>query len=247
MKIIFYCHEPQYELIETFLLINKQFEVDPINYELVIVLGGDGLFLQALKEFAFKDVKLILINNGNLGFFAHDLNLQELSLSKSNFTTYPLLSMQIDNSNEYFCFNEFLLTTKNNPLSFNVALNNNYWYTFTGSGFVVSTKNGSTGLNRTLNGPLIYSDDLYIYQEFLPVKSIKTRSLNQSLVLSKDEEMNFTINVDYLPELFLKIDGITQKFNSKNIKIKLHKSIAKIYKLNLIEWSKNINKKLLDK
>ena len=46
----------------------RVFEEYEENAELVVSIGGDGTFLTAIKEYRFKDIPLIGINTGHLGF-----------------------------------------------------------------------------------------------------------------------------------------------------------------------------------
>lgn len=68
MKVKFFSfNEDQNKIIDAILAHNKDFVAVENNYELVVVIGGDGTFLHALNFFKHEDVKIVLINNGKLG------------------------------------------------------------------------------------------------------------------------------------------------------------------------------------
>lgn len=169
MRVKFFSfNEEQNKIINEILAHNQDFIVTENNYELVIVIGGDGTFLRALNLFKNEDIKIVLINYGKLGFFSNIKNNYEIDLDDSKFSPYSILDL----SHEYdslFATNELILIAENNPIKFDILLNNNYWYTSFGTGFIISTKNGSSGVNRSLHGPLLTNDNQFIYQEYFPV------------------------------------------------------------------------------
>lgn len=245
INVAFYSITPEHNLIDFILKNNKNFKLNYEKYELLIVLGGDGSYLEALKKFKNHNIKMIFIKTGNLGFFENEINIKNIKINDHKFDNYSLLKITIDNNIEFFSFNEFLLIANDNPINYSLFLNNNFFYSFTGTGFLTTTMNGSTGINRSLSGPLLSSDKQFIFNEFIPVNSVNSYSLKQSIVLNEDDELKIKLNVDYISKINLKIDGKTIDFISKNIKINLVKSKAKIYKLNQNQWINRIQKKII--
>ena len=68
-------------------------------------------------------------------------------------------------NHNFTAINEILLFAANNPLHYKINFNRFRFYKFLGSGFFVSTKNGSTGLNRSLEGPILLDDDHKILKQ----------------------------------------------------------------------------------
>lgn len=97
---------------------------------------------------------------------------------------------------------------------------------------MVSTKNGSSGVNRSLRGPLLTNDNQFIYQEYLPVISSQTISVLQSVVFNYGDELKFKIHDPENNTLSIKVDGVLTNWSDLKLKIHLTKSIAKIYHLN---------------
>ena len=245
INVAFYSVVPEHDLINFILKNNKNFKLNLQNYELLIVLGGDGVFLDALNKFKDQDIKLLFIKTGNLGFFENEINIKNIEINNNKFENYSLLKMTVDNETEFYSFNEFLLSTVDNPINQTLFIKNNFFYSYTATGFLVSTMNGSTGINRSLNGPLLSSNNQFIFNEFIPVNSTNSTSLKQPIVFNIEDELRIRLNVDYIPKINLKIDGKSIDFISKNIKINLVKSKAKIYKLNQGQWVNRIQKKIL--
>lgn len=245
INVAFYSFVPEHDLINFILKNNKNFKLNLQNYELLIVLGGDGVFLDALNKFKDQEIKLLFIKTGNLGFFENDVDIKNIEINNNKFENYSLLKMTVDNETDFYSFNEFLLSTTDNPISQTLFVKNKFFYSYTGTGFLVSTMNGSSGINRSLNGPLLSSNNQFIFSEFIPVNSTNSTSLKQPIVFTTEDELRIRLNVDYIPKINLKIDGKSIDFISKNIKINLVKSKAKIYKLNQGQWINRIQKKIL--
>lgn len=243
MKVTFFSYQIPEEKISDILNKNPWMQVDNKNYELVIVLGGDGTFLSALKTFKDENVKVILLNQGRLGFFANqdELSLDEL-LNDNLFNNYQYLELK-GNNNSYHAINEFMISTINNPIEYFVSLDSYPWYQFVGTGILISTTNGSSGMNRSLYGPLLLDNNLFIYQEFLPVRNSKTKNLNQPLVLSQNHKISLQFDST---NLNVKIDGLTESINANHLEFIVKNSVAKIYNFSHPQtWIENIKNKLL--
>ena len=70
------------------LLIKNKFKKDVKNPKFVFILGGDGTFVKASSQFYSKEVNLIHINTGNVGFY-----------SKFNSRKLPTINQIVDESN----------------------------------------------------------------------------------------------------------------------------------------------------
>lgn len=229
MKVTFFSYQYQPEIIDSILSKNKWLVLDDKNYELVIVLGGDGTFISALKKFHTQDVKIFLFNQGQLGFFESEKDLSQVVANDNNFSTFNYLQLTVNQDEEYYAINEFLLTVTNNPIDYKIFLDQNEFYQFCGTGCLIATSNGSTGMNRSLNGPILLDKDLFIFQEFLPVRNVNKHSLLQPIVLDIKQQLSIQILDENIDHLNLKVDGLVTSIKAKDMKIQLNKSIAKIY------------------
>lgn len=242
MKVSFFSYKDHQDIITKILKQYPDFTIDNHNFELLIVIGGDGTFISALNKFKNLNIKILFFNVGRLGFLSKnflDFNIND----ESNFVNYSYLELMSKNYN-FTAINEILLFASSNPLNYKISFNRFQFYKFLGSGFFVSTKNGSTGLNRSLEGPILLDDDHFIYNEFLPVKNAQNSYLEDSIILSKDMIINAEWD-DAQQENFIKIDGQIHQINDNFVTISLVKSKARIYKLSINDYLKNISSKLL--
>ncbi len=222
---------------------NQNFIESNDQYDYLICIGGDGTILEAMKQYCNEKIKIIGVNFGHLGFLSSEIKDWKINLDL-DFEFYNLLKLNIDD-NELFAINELILFSENNPISIELLINNIYFYNYIGSGFFAATKFGSTGLNRSMNNPILVNENQYIFSEYYPVKSSNNKYLNQALILSNQQILKLNLKNEFDQSLFVKIDGITNKINSKTFKIELINSNAKIISLSLENQLQKISKKLI--
>ncbi|MDE5617471.1 MAG: NAD(+)/NADH kinase [Ureaplasma sp.] len=232
-----------FEIKNKILNSNKNFVESKDNFEYLICIGGDGTMLNAMKLYYKQQIKIIGINFGHLGFLTNEIKDWNIDLNL-NFETYNLLNLKMDN-NDIFAINELLLYSENNPITIECSINDVYFYDYFGSGCFVSTKLGSTGLNRSMNNPILLNNNTYLFNEYNPVKSLNNKYLNQAIILDKNQTITLNLKNEFKQFLFVKNDGITNKINSKTFKIKLINSNAKIASLSLNNQLEKISKKLI--
>ncbi|GAA5414792.1 NAD(+)/NADH kinase [Ureaplasma ceti] len=200
---------------------------DNDNYDLVIVLGGDGTFLHAMKEYVNESVDLLFINTGHVGFLSNIKNVQDLTqLNEQEFTTFQYLQATNVRNESTIAINEFTITRLSTSAHFSVAVDNQPFYSFFGSGLYVTTALGSSGLNRSFHGPLLFDDDSMCLFELGPSLYPNFKSLMQPLVLNKNHQL--TITTDRLTDTFLKSDGQLVPLTDSTLTLQLQTSRARI-------------------
>ncbi|MCD5380415.1 NAD(+)/NADH kinase [Candidatus Gracilibacteria bacterium] len=146
-----------------------------INSGSVIVLGGDGTMLKAIKDSASLELPFLGVNFGTKGFLLHALKEVENNFDFDIYD-YPLLDCEVkvgDKIMNQIAFNEIdfrantgkiidldieitnvspLLTS---PQGRGIAQQGGLKTNLKGDGFVFSTPAGSTGYNFSLGGPII--------------------------------------------------------------------------------------------
>lgn len=195
-------------------------EITP-DFNFFISIGGDGTFLEAVRFVRHKNIPLVGINTGRLGFLAN------ISRNEIEQSIDCLLSGKF--KTEYRSLIEF--ETANNPFSeFPYALNevtiqkhgaslinihttingqhvNNYWT----DGLIISTPTGSTAYSMSAGGPILSPDCNNIILS--PIAS-HTLSVRPIVVPG-----NFVISlqVKARSNIFLAtIDSLNAQFNTGN-------------------------------
>jgi len=169
------------------------------NPNIIFVIGGDGTFLKAVNSYNYllATVKFISFKCGNLGFYenfsAHeiDLVLAWMTNNNNNFQInhISLLEVRVNNKVLY-AVNEVKFINLTTTLSCQVLINNELFENFRGSGIVIATNSGSTGLMKSLGGAvLLSSHNLMQFHEIAAVANNSYRSLNSPLILDENHEI----------------------------------------------------------
>lgn len=132
----------------------------------VIVLGGDGTFIQSAGILAPKQIPMIGVNLGHLGYLAE--------VDKENIT--PALDRLINDDYEigermilsgtpvidggsvgsHYAVNDIVVkTTGSNVISYRIEVNGTYLTTMSADGIIVATPTGSTAYNMSAGGPIV--------------------------------------------------------------------------------------------
>ena len=115
----------------------------------VLVLGGDGTFIKAFNKYRMKNVKLLLINTGGIGFYSSFDNIFSIDKilnffsDENNFYNPNIIKCEI-NSKSYYAINEIFINSPS-VIKTNISINDCKYETFVGSGLSFCTITGSTG------------------------------------------------------------------------------------------------------
>ncbi len=148
----------------------KAFEQEHVadGAELIVVLGGDGTLLSVARQVRGRDVPILGVNLGGLGFLT-EITLEELPEMLTRVcagdyctSTRAMLDVAVKREGEEI----FALSLLNDAVIAKDALariinietyvNNDYLTTFRGDGLIVSTPTGSTGYSLAAGGPILY-------------------------------------------------------------------------------------------
>lgn len=214
MKIIKYKfeyledNEANQKIISLFMnILDSSWKLDEQNPEYVFILGGDGTFLHFLNKYVNKNVKLIGINSGTLGFYTignfNELNDKKKSSSfllqdKKYFAPLVLKTELIDDNNETiyttYALNDLVVQS---PLTFKAELflnNTHKFLDYVGTGLILCTPTGSTGINKSNNGPIFFSSlNAYCLSFIMPINNSKYINFTNPFLFQKNEEFSCKI------------------------------------------------------
>jgi len=145
----------------TEIIQNDDFEAD-----YVLSIGGDGTFLSSAARIGSKQIPILGINTGRLGFLADVpseeivLALESLISKKYIIEDRSLIQVQIMDGTklEYpFALNEVAVLKQDSSsmISINVSINNDMVHTYRADGLIISTPTGSTAYSMSVGGPLL--------------------------------------------------------------------------------------------
>lgn len=135
--------------------------------ELLISIGGDGTLLEAVTHIGRRQVPVLGINTGRLGFLAtisreemeHAL---ELVLQKSfTLDQRGLLRLETERGifgDLNFALNDFTVVKKDTSamITIHTFIDGEFLNSYWADGIIVSTPTGSTGYSLSCGGPLIF-------------------------------------------------------------------------------------------
>lgn len=138
--------------------------------EVAFVVGGDGAILRACRWFGEKQIPILGVNLGRLGFLA-DIDQDDLGqiiddLAERKFEVVSHLMFECHHRKEngeterYLGLNEtaLLAGASLSLIDVELAINGQAVTTFSGDGLIISTPVGSTAHNLSAGGPILRQD-----------------------------------------------------------------------------------------
>lgn len=233
-------------------------EVSP-EAECILVLGGDGTMLQAAKETAGRNIPLLGINLGSLGYLA------EVEISSLEDALDKLLAGEYETEEEMMvcgtiqygdrvvktspALNDISITRLGTLqiIKLNIFVNGKFLCQWKADGIILSTPTGSTGYNMSAGGPLVVPG-----ADLLLLTPICAHTLSaRSIVLKGDDEVEVEVaygRADTSLTVEANSDG-SEKFMMKTgdrIRIAKAEETTTVLKLNRVGFLEMLHKKMSD-
>lgn len=202
----------------------------PNDIDFFIGIGGDGTMLRAANFIKNKNIPIVGINAGRLGFLANvqqdDIEKHLPNLFSHNYTLSrrSLLSLECSpTENSHFdinfALNEITVSRKNTTSMITVEtyLDNEYLATYWADGLIVSTPSGSTGYSLSCGGPIIEPETgCFVITPLAPhnlnVRPLVIRDNLKIKLKVSSREQQFLISLDSTTET---VDNKTELLISK--------------------------------
>ena len=141
-------------------------DLDQFNPDFLISLGGDGTILEATVLIQQRDIPILGINMGRLGFLANvaknsiDSSLDALFSGRFQLDFRTLLQARASDGRimkPNFALNEITIARKETTsmITVHTYLNGLYMNSYWADGLIISTPTGSTGYSLSCGGPII--------------------------------------------------------------------------------------------
>ncbi|OIJ12427.1 NAD kinase [Anaerobacillus alkalilacustris] len=225
---------------------------------IIVSIGGDGAFLQALRKTEFQQEALYLgVNNGDhLGFYTdfslNDLTSIDEALKNENveIRQYPAIEVTINDEKPFYCFNE--CSIRSNVIRtfvVDVFIDDIFFERFRGDGLIVSTPTGSTAYNKSVGGavvdPRLKSIQL---AEISSLNNNEFRTLGSPLILSGNSSMKLSVVQDGNDYPIIGADNEALSIrHCHDVKIKLADIKIKMLKLKDNSFFQRVQKTFLNK
>ena len=142
----------------------------PAQVDLIVVLGGDGTLISVTRAVAGRDIPIVGVNLGRLGFLT-EITRDELpemmeNLIRGDYTVTDrmMLDAHIKRNGgvvgSYTVLNDVVINkgALARIIDLNTYVDGRPLSTYKADGLIVSTPTGSTGYNLAAGGPIIYPE-----------------------------------------------------------------------------------------
>lgn len=189
------------------------FDGSNFTADMVISMGGDGTFLKAASRVGRKNIPILGINTGRLGFLA-DISPEEMEetfneIHENRYKVEERSVLQLKCDNEKlqrapYALNEIAVLKRDSSsmISIHTAINGAPLTTYQADGLVIATPTGSTAYSLSVGGPIIVP-----HSKTIAITPVAPHSLNVRPIVIRDD-WEITLNVESRNHNFLvAIDG----------------------------------------
>ena len=213
--------------------------------DFVLSLGGDGTLLDAVTHVGKREIPILGINTGRLGFLATVSpdriveSVNEILANHYSIETRTLVSVETRLHNQpidvfngiNFGLNELgiMKTDTSSMIMLKAYLNGEFLNTYWADGLIIATATGSTGYNLSVGGPLVMpSSDIFVISPMSP------HNLNvRPLVVSTDVILDFEVE-SRSNSCLISLDARSKVIDS-NVKIRMKREDFKAHIIKLSE------------
>mgnify|MGYP000968736827 CR=1 FL=1 len=229
----------------------------PKDVECIIVIGGDGTLLQAARDVVNRQIPLLGINMGTLGYLAEidrssiDGALNHLMLDEYTIEKRMMLNGKVYHKEELIAedvaLNDIVIG-RDGPLHvtrFHNYVNGEFLNSYTADGIIIATATGSTGYSLSAGGPIVSPT-----ASMLVLTPICPHTLNsRSIVFSGEDHIRIEIGKGRrgdTDEACATFDGdaIFPLKTGDYVEIKKSREVTRILKINQVSFLEVLRNKL---
>ena len=215
---------------------------DVKDANIIVSLGGDGAFLQAVRQSGFRQDCLYtgIDYSDDAGLYCdfnlnnYDEMVRTIMNEELEVRRFPVIDVTINGSAKFNCLNEASVRSSIiKTIAIDVFIDDNHFERFRGDGLIVATPTGSTGYNKSTHGAVV--DPLtpcFQVSELASLNNNWYRTLGSSFILDKQRELRLEViqdGNDY-PVIGLDNEAYSVK-NIKDITVTLSDKVVKTVKL----------------
>lgn len=189
------------------------FDKNRFSADMVVSIGGDGTFLRAASRVGRKEIPILGINTGRLGFLA-DISPEEMEetfeeIHRGHYTIEQRTVLEARCEGRRlksypYALNEIAVLKRDSSsmISVRTCIDGHYLATYQADGLVIATPTGSTAYSLSVGGPIMVP-----HSEGLVLTPVAPHSLNVRPVVIPDD-CEITLEVESRNHSFLiAIDG----------------------------------------
>lgn len=230
----------------------------PEDTECILVVGGDGTLLRAARNMAERNIPLIGINTGHVGYLCE---LEENTairgirqlLEGEDYVVEPRMLLagsyvsETGTTKERIALNDIVIHRCGTlqVVDLVISVNGEYLNTYSADGIIIATPTGSTAYSMSAGGPIVDPK-----ADLLVVTPISPHTLNaKSIVLSAEDEITIEVrarNQAQEEKVEFSFDGapIGMLKAGEQIVVKKAQAHTRILKLSRLSFLERLRKKL---
>lgn len=229
----------------------------PENTECVIILGGDGTLIQAAIDLNEKNLPLLGINIGTMGFLADtDMSMARETIENVVNDRFEIdLRMMLDGSiyrngeviYKNIALNDIVINRCGilRVIDFDVSVNDEYLSSYSADGVIVATATGSTAYSLSAGGPILQPN-----AKLIMVTPICPHTLNKSSIIFGAEDtivIEMKNNKTSTEERIASFDGerFFQVITGDRIVIKQSDRVSRFIKTNKTSFLQRVREKMM--
>lgn len=191
---------------------------DDFSLDLALSVGGDGTFLRTAARINKKEIPILGINTGRLGFLA-DVGTNEIEdtldeIFKNYYKIEERTLLRLHTEEHAFrgynyALNEIAVLKRDTSsmITIHTSLNDDYLTSYQADGLVIATPTGSTAYSMSVNGPILLPQG-----HSLVLSPVAPHSLNVRPLVVPDDYV-ITLGVESRSRNFLiSLDGRSEVF-----------------------------------
>jgi NAD+ kinase len=209
--------------------------------EFIISLGGDGTLLDTVTLVRNKNIPIMGVNFGRLGFLASigrtEVETAVKAIADRTYIVDKRSLIHLDSNlplfgNAPYALNEFSIHKRDmaSMIKIHTYLNGEFLNTYWADGLIVATPTGSTGYSLSCNGPIVFPDT----GSFV-ITSVAPHNLNvRSIIVPDTNIISFEIE-SRSDQIICAMDS-RREIVSKNVELAVRKES---FQLSLVRLSEN--------
>jgi NAD+ kinase len=209
--------------------------------EFIVSLGGDGTLLDTVTLVRDKNIFILGINFGRLGFLAsigrEEVKTAVKAIAKRTFVVDKRTLIHLDADLPLFgdvpyALNEFSLHKRDMAamIKIHTYLNGEFLNTYWADGLIMATPTGSTGYSLSCGGPIIFPDSASFV-----ITPVAPHNLNvRSIIVPDDHVISFEVE-SRSENIICSLDS-RREIVGKNVSLAVRKES---FTINLLRLSEN--------
>jgi NAD+ kinase len=209
--------------------------------EFIISLGGDGTLLDTVTLVRNKEISIVGINFGRLGFLASigrdEVKVAVKAIAQRSYVVDKRTMIHLDANipmfgNVPYALNEFSIHKRDvaSMIKIHTYLNGEFLNTYWADGLIVATPTGSTGYSLSCNGPVVFPDS----GSFV-ITPVAPHNLNvRPIIVPDDNVISFEIE-SRSEQIICALDS-RREIVSKSVQLAVRKES---FGINLVRLSEN--------